>query len=58
MFCLSSSSNLDSFRDGRQVAVELVPCGLLPPGLVQYCSQHYIHIYMIRGCTLPRVCDR
>ena len=44
--CFSSSvlhvwlSNLDSFRDGRQVAVQLVPCGLLPPGLVQYCSQH------------------
>ena len=25
------------FHDGRQVAVYLVPCGVLPPGLVQYC---------------------
>ena len=38
--CMSGLSNLDSFRDGRQVAVQLVPCGMLPPGLVQYCSQH------------------
>ena len=34
------SSNLDSFRDRRQVAVQLVSCGVLPPGLVQDCSQH------------------
>ena len=38
--CVSGSSNLDSFRDGRQVAVQLVLCGVLPPGLVQYCSQY------------------
>ena len=38
--CMSGSSNLDSFRDGRQVAVQLVSCGVLPPRLVQYCSQH------------------
>ena len=37
--CMSGSSNLDSFCDGRQAAVQLVPCGMLPPGLVQYCSQ-------------------
>ena len=36
--CMSGSSNLDSFRDGGQVAVQLVHCGVLPPGLVQYCS--------------------
>ena len=42
-----------SFRGGRQVAVQLVSCGVLPPGLVQYCSQHsciyiyiFIHIYI------------
>ena len=40
--CMSGSSNLDSFRDGRQVAVYLVTCGVLSPGLVQYI---YIHIY-------------
>ena len=37
---MSGSSNLDSFRDGRQVAVYLMSFGVLPPGLVQYCSQH------------------
>ena len=31
--CMSGSSNFDSFRDG-------LLCGVLPPGLVQYCSQH------------------
>ena len=38
--CMSGSSDLDSSRDGRQVAVQLVPCEVLPPGLVQYCSHH------------------
>ena len=28
------------FRDRRQVAVQFVSCGVLPPGLVQDCSQH------------------
>ena len=37
---LSGSYNLDSFRDGWYVAVQLLLCGLLSPGLVQYCSQH------------------
>ena len=37
---MSGSSNLNSFRDIRQVAVQLVPCGVLPPGLVQDCLQH------------------
>ena len=27
-------------RDGKSVAVQLVPCWVLPAGLVQYCSQH------------------
>ena len=36
----AGSSSLNSFRDGRQVAVQLVSCAVLPPGLVQYCSQH------------------
>ena len=38
--CMSGSSNLNSFRDRRQVAVQLVSCGVLPPGLVPDCSQH------------------
>ena len=37
---MSGSSNFDSFRDGGSVAVQLLLCGVLPPGLVQYCSQH------------------
>ena len=28
------------FCDRRQVAVQLVSCGMLPPGLVQDCTQH------------------
>ena len=38
---MSGSSNLDSFRDERWVAVQLLLCGVLPPGPVQYCSQHF-----------------
>ena len=38
--CMSGSSNLDSFRDGKQVAVYLLLCGVLSPGLIQYCFQH------------------
>ena len=37
---MSCSSNLNSFCDKRQVAVQLVSCGVLPPGLVQDCTQH------------------
>ena len=37
---MSGSSKLNSFRDRRQVAVQLVSCGVLPPGRVQDCSQH------------------
>ena len=36
--CLVCLTN--SFRDRRQVAVQLVSCGVLPPELVQDCSQH------------------
>ena len=38
---MSGSSNFDSFRDGLSVAVQLLLCGVLPAGLVQYCSQHF-----------------
>ena len=31
--CMSGSSNLDNFRDGWLVAVQLLLCGVLPPGL-------------------------
>ena len=37
---MSGSSNLNSFRDRRQVAVQLASCGVLPPGPAQDCSQH------------------
>ena len=33
-----ASSNLESFRDRWLVAVQLLRCWVLPPGLVQYCS--------------------
>ena len=32
---MSGSSNLNSFRDRGKVAVQLVSCGVLLPGLVQ-----------------------
>ena len=37
---MSGLSNFDIFRDGCQEALQLLLCGVLPPGLVQYCSQH------------------
>ena len=37
---MSGSSNLNSFCDRGQVAVQLVSCGVLLPGLVQDCTQH------------------
>ena len=55
--CMSGSSNLDSFRDGRQVAVQLVPCGVLPAGLVLYCSQHScviaLQLFLQPFCQCP-----
>ena len=33
---------LNSFRDRRQVAVQLVSCGVLPPGLVQDCLDYVL----------------
>ena len=35
------SSNLDSFRDRWLVAVQLLRCGILPPGFVRNSSQHF-----------------
>ena len=37
---MSGSSNFDSLHDGWSVAVQLLLCRGLSPGLVQYCSQH------------------
>ena len=37
---MSGSPNLNSFRDRRQVAVQLVSFWVLPAGLVQDCTQH------------------
>ena len=37
---MSGSSKLDSFHDGWWVFVQLLLFWVLPPGLVQYCSQH------------------
>ena len=38
--CISSSSNLDSFRGRWLVALHLLLYRVLPPGLVQYSSQN------------------
>ena len=38
---MSGSSNFYSFRFEWYVAVQLLLCGVLSPGLLQYCSQHY-----------------
>ena len=56
---VSGSSNFDSFRDGWKVAVQLLLCWVLPPGLVQYCSQHscvvtvkfFLHPFSLRPCS-------
>ena len=37
--CMSGSSNFDISRDRWYVAVQLLLCRVLHPGLVQYCSQ-------------------
>ena len=37
---MSGSSKLDSFRDGWEVAVQLLFCEVLAPGLLRYCLQH------------------
>ena len=34
--CMSDSSNFDSFHDGWLVAIKLLLCEILSPGLVQY----------------------
>ena len=38
MSCMPGSPNLNSSRDRGQVAVQLVSCGVLLPGLVQDCT--------------------
>ena len=43
---MSGSPNLDSFRDGWRVGVQLLICGVLPPGLVQYCSQYSCVVFV------------
>ncbi len=43
---MSVPSNLDSFCNGKQVAVQLVSCSVLPPGLVQDRTQHSCVIAM------------
>ena len=53
MSCMSGSPNLNSFRDRGQVAVQLVSCGVLLPGLVQDCTldpfEFPYYFYCIRG---------
>ena len=47
MSCMSGSPNLNSFRDRGQVAVQLVSCGVLLPGLVQDLLIIFTKFYMI-----------
>ena len=42
MSCMSGSSNLNSFRDRGQVAIQLVSCWVLPPGLVEDCTAAFL----------------
>ena len=55
--CMSGSSNLDSFHDGWLVAAQLLFCGVLAPGLVQYSSQHScviaIKLFLHMLCLYP-----
>ena len=37
---MSASSNLDRFPNGWKLAIQQLLCGVLPPWLVQYYSQH------------------
>ena len=56
--CMSGSSNLYRFHDGWYVAIQLLFCGVLPSGLVQYSSQHscviavklFLHTFRKRPC--------
>ena len=66
MSCMSGSPNLNSFRDRGQVAVQLVSCGVLLPGLVQPKQQYiyisfyifiYIYIYIYIYILLHRHCN-
>ena len=45
MSCMSGSPNLNRFRDRGQVAVQLVSCGVLLPGLVEDCTQQLSSLY-------------
>ena len=47
VFRMSGSSNFDSFHDGWSVAVQLLFCGVLSPGLVQNCSQHSCVVFAL-----------
>ena len=38
--CVSGSFNVDSFRDGWKMAIQLLFCGVLHPGIFQYSLQH------------------
>ena len=55
---MSGSSNFDSFRDGWAVAVQLLFCGVLPPGLVQYSSQHCIKTNLALNKSQRLLCHK
>ena len=54
---MSRSSNFDSFRDGWLVAVQMLFCGVLPPGIVQYCSRLLVrHVQNVTQGQFLRFC--
>ena len=50
---MSGSSNLNSFRDRGQVAVQLVSCGVLLPEVLNIYI--YIYIYFVLSVTFVLV---
>ena len=54
---LFSLSNLDSFRDGSKMVEQLLFCGVLLPGLVQYRSQHScliaVKLFLLSFVSMP-----
>ena len=50
--CMSGSSNLNSFRDRRQLAVQLVSCGVLP---ARTCLRLHVAFLCIRNDNLVNI---
>ena len=57
MSCMSGSSNLNSFHDRGQVAVQLVSCGVLLPGLTA-CNPEQVPKYTLFYTLTPQLGDK